>query len=124
MWRSIACELPEYIDKTAALGEILAVLMATRAAPEESSITIYSDCQAVANNWHTLHGPKVFKYNRANNGLWRQIREEAQGKNIQVLKTKAHRSVAEAKAVGQHVEWEGNDKADSEASPRTGSCSG
>jgi len=75
--------------------------------------TIYADCMAViigwGKAWRDLRGKS------RHDGLWKQIFEAREGLEVEVLKTKAHRSKEQAVREGDVGNYEGNEAADREA---------
>ena len=112
-WQIIAYTLPEYLDQSAAFAEATALLISIRHMRQGGNYTVVSDCSAVIKGWAKIRGKIPLSPNAINAGIWRQIRDEANKKNltITIRKVKAHRSANEVPEE-EMKDWTGNEKAD------------
>jgi hypothetical protein len=112
-WDCISWPVPDEIDQTSVVSEILALLIALRHMETGVKYVVFADCMAVilgfAKSYSDLRG------RGRHDGLWKQIYEAREGKEVTVLKTKAHRSKLQAIAEDDLENFEGNEAADSEA---------
>ena len=115
-WKIIGYTLPEYLDQSAAFAEATALLICIRHMRQGGSYTVVSDCMAVVRGWAKILAKKPLSPNAVNAGIWRQIRDEANKKDlkIQLRKVKAHRTTSEVPAA-EMKDWLGNEKADEHA---------
>ncbi len=112
-WDCISWPVPDEIDQTSVVSEILALLMALRHMEKGLKYVVYADCMAVilgfAKSFRDLRG------RGRHDGLRKQIYEAREGLDVVVLKTKAHRSREQAVIENDIVNFEGNEAADHEA---------
>ena len=105
--------VPDEIDQTSVVSEILALLIALRHMNPGLKYVVYADCMAVilgfAKSYSDLKG------RGRHDGLWKQIYEAREGIEVTVLKTKAHRSKLQAISEDDLDNFEGNEAADLEA---------
>ena len=107
---SIKYSLPDYLDQSAVVAEIVAALIALRKAPGPQ-VKLVADCAAVVGGLRDLQ--RNMLYNKMHAGLWRQVWEVTRDKAVIVEKTKAHRARSAALASGDLENFDGNESADS-----------
>ncbi len=95
------------------VAEIVALLVAIVHSPLGVLISFATDCAAVFYGFQNL--VKATRYTCMHAGLWRQIADACEGRNIAVRKVKAHRSEAEARIENDIDDFVGNDVADAHA---------
>jgi hypothetical protein len=117
-WDTVSWPVPDWIDQTSVVSEILALLMVLKHLQKGLSYVIYADCMAViigwGKSWRDLRG------RGRHDGLWKQIYEARDGLDVEVLKTKAHRSKAQAIREDDTDNYEGNEAADRAAKRSAG----
>ncbi len=96
--RSLQYALPDYLDQSFVIGEIVVLLHTVKAADPNELVEIATDCAAVFFELNNLDAST--HHAKMHAGLWRQIAEVAESKRIKVHKPKAHQSKAEASACG------------------------
>jgi hypothetical protein len=107
--------VPEALPQTASIAESWAAIQAIRLAQAGSRLRLVTDCAMVVtrvqNGWRTLR-----KGGRGA-GLWKQFMQISEDKHmsVQVQKTKAHRTQAQAAAEDDLVNFRGNEAADKAA---------
>jgi ribonuclease HI len=107
---AIRYSLPVYLDQAAGVAEIVALMLAAQGTPSGLAVQVVTDCSAVYNGAKCL--TSSCRYTKMQAGLWRQVRDCFRGKQIEVIKTKAHRKRWEAEKEGDLVDFDGNDRAD------------
>ncbi len=112
-WDCISWPVPDEIDQTSVVPEILALLMALKHLRRGLSYIIYADCMAVILGW--AKSPAELRGKGRDDGLWKQIYEAREGLDVVVIKTKAHRSREQAVIENDIANFEGNEAADHEA---------
>ncbi len=112
-WDALSWPVPEEVDQTSVVSEILALLITLRHLQKGHKYVIYADCMAVILGW--AKGWKDLKGKGRHDGLWKQIYGAREGLEVEVLKTKAHRSREQAVRDNDLQNFEGNEAADREA---------
>jgi hypothetical protein len=110
MFNKIGYALPSYLDQSSVVAEIVALLFGLAHIVAGGTATFATDCAAVFFGFRDL--AKAARYTCTHAGLWRQVADQAKGKNIRVRKVKAHRSEAQALGAGDLDDFIGNDAAD------------
>jgi exonuclease III len=112
-WDAVSWPVPDEIDQTSVVSEILALLMALKHMRAGLKYIVYADCMAVILGYNKSYCDLVGK--GRHDGLWKQIYEAREGLDVEVRKTKAHRSRLQAVAEDDLENFEGNEAADHEA---------
>ena len=112
-WDSLSWPVPDDLDQTSVVSEILALLLVLRHLRKGLVYIVYADCMAVIHGFAKSY--KDLQGRGRHDGLWKQIFEAREGLQVDLRKTKAHRSKTQALQEGDMDNFGGNEAADREA---------
>jgi exonuclease III len=112
-WDALSWPVPDELDQTSVVSEILALLLVLRHLRKGLEYIVYADCMAVIYGFAKTY--KDLQGKGRHDGLWKQIFEAREGLQVELRKTKAHRSKLQAIQEDDMENFDGNEAADREA---------